>query len=260
MDQRGGQDVLITFNEMFISADGSKYWADKLAGNLGKSCIGFITKSANWFPQNDMMSAARAIEPYLREFSTRTLYGFSQGGYASIKYSKLLRADHVLAFSPQYSIDPATIEDGRFSKHYKNELHKGMEISGDDVSGNIWIFVDPYDKRDKLHCDLILHKIPQGIIIPVNRAGHASVRAVASTAGFSRLVAASHVKSAKEGFQIVKEEKKKSIHYLANLGMVATRRKHLCWATGLHHLASQTNATHHVVEGLKRALDVASIS
>jgi hypothetical protein len=38
------------------------------------------------------------------------------GGYAAIKYSNLLNMNRIIAFVPQYSIDPEHVEDRRYAE------------------------------------------------------------------------------------------------------------------------------------------------
>ena len=51
-------------------------------------------------------TAARAAVP---EGARVMTYGSSMGGYAALRFARALRADAILALSPQYSIDPAVV-------------------------------------------------------------------------------------------------------------------------------------------------------
>jgi hypothetical protein len=149
-DDRGGDTLLVTFNEMESFANGRNYWGETVARNLNVSCIGVMTKTKNWFPLIEMDSIAANLKNIVKSYRYVINYGFSQGAYAALKYSMKISATHVLAFSPQWTIDPKLCGkfDLRFSAHFDERLHTGMEISRPDIWGTVCIFVDPYEKED----------------------------------------------------------------------------------------------------------------
>ena len=50
------------------------------------------------------------------------------GGYAAIKYSNLLNMNRIIAFVPQYSIDPEQVEDRRYAEFFDAVANKDMQI------------------------------------------------------------------------------------------------------------------------------------
>lgn len=75
-----------------------------------------MPKQKSWFPQASMIELEKAISPILEGFKNIVGYGGSMGGYAAIKYSNLLNMNRVIAFVPQYSIDPEQVEDRRYAE------------------------------------------------------------------------------------------------------------------------------------------------
>jgi len=57
----GTETVFVTFNEMGISAKGTKYWGDAFFEKSRISAIGVMSKKPNWYPEDDMMRAIPAI-------------------------------------------------------------------------------------------------------------------------------------------------------------------------------------------------------
>jgi hypothetical protein len=186
-DDRGGDVLLILFNEMGIQANGTTYWGEELAKKLGMSAVGFMTTDRNWFPTRDMRAAIDIVSKAIgTRFSERICYGLSQGGYAAIKYSKALLADIVIAFSPQYSICPSDTDDPRFKKHFRESLHSDMKIVSADIGGSVFVFYDPYDVWDGRHA-AYLTSCADLTSVRLRFVGHSSVKPFSSRSAMQRL-------------------------------------------------------------------------
>lgn len=154
--------LLVTFATKNEVADGRTFWAQEIARRCNITTIGVMPKGPNWYPAADMARAIAAIATRLSPYSRIVVYGQSMGAYAAIKYSRALGATHVLAFSPQCSIDPADVGafDRRFSSSFQKDLHRGMAIQPDDVGGDVYVFYDPYDREDGLNVEQIVRTAP----------------------------------------------------------------------------------------------------
>ena len=102
-DDRGGDTLLVTLNEMESFANGRNYWAETAARNLNLSCIGVMTKTRNWFPLIEMDSLATDINNVGTGYRYVVCYGFSQGAYAALKYSMKMTASNC---SPPTNLSP----------------------------------------------------------------------------------------------------------------------------------------------------------
>lgn len=147
--------LLITFGDQNLLAGQGTFFAQTTAQQYRLNTLGFVAKTANWYPKASMVAAKAAISDLLKSFQTKILHGQSMGGYASIKYSKLFDASTVLAYTPQYSIDPQVCanHDKRFTEAYAANIHQKMTISADDLQGQIVVCVDPAFAMDYFHAD-----------------------------------------------------------------------------------------------------------
>ncbi|WP_378941717.1 hypothetical protein [Mesorhizobium sp. ANAO-SY3R2] len=183
--------VLATFNEMEMQANGRRFWGQRFCENADITAVGFISRRPNWFPAASMAKASVAAAPILRQASERILYGHSQGGYAALRYRRLLDADIAIAFCPQISIDPRAVPfDGRFTSHFVPSLHEDMEIAPAHGVGRAYVFHDPFHAVDREHAERIAATQEGARLVPVHMTGHGTVRAFAGTARGLALVAA----------------------------------------------------------------------
>ena len=181
----GDGDVLfITFGELMSRPDGVVFWADKLFEKLGTPCIGFVAADSNWYPYQDTVAAITAVLNYIQNNSYKRVvcYGFSMGAYAALKFGRLLTADTVVCFSPQYSICPHDIGefDRRYVASYIPALHDGMAINETDIISNTVIFVDRGDRVDAKHASYI-QTLKYIDVVLVAMCGHDTVRLVSET-------------------------------------------------------------------------------
>lgn len=183
--------VLVTFNEMEMQANGSRFWGQRFCEKADVSAVGFISRRPNWFPAASMAKASVAVAPILRQASERILYGHSQGGYAALRYRRLLDADVAIAFCPQISIDPQTVPfDGRFTRHFTPSLHEDMAIAPEHAAGRAYVFHDPFHAVDRKHAARIAALQERTWLVPVHMTGHGTIRAFAGTARGLALVEA----------------------------------------------------------------------
>ena len=188
---RGGDELLITFANQWMRHDGRAFWADTVSNALGLSVVGFVAKEPCWYPPDDMAALLPAIRKILDgRFAIRVTYGHSQGGYAAIKFSRVLGAQTVLAFSPQYAIDQRIVHDDRVNKFYAGYRHAGMGIEAADTAGAVFVFFDPRDAADARHAAMIAAATPT-LTLPVGFVGHASDRGMGDAARFRALLDAS---------------------------------------------------------------------
>jgi alpha-beta hydrolase superfamily lysophospholipase len=169
--------LLVTFNEMEMRANGSRFWGQRLCEKAGISALGFISRRPNWFPAASVVKAVEAAAPILHATSERILYGHSQGGYAALRYRRRFNATVAVAFCPQVSIDPKAVPfDGRFARHFSPDLHANMGIAPDHAAGRAYLFFDPFHTVDHQHAVRITalqERDPTGAC-PYDRSWHRS--------------------------------------------------------------------------------------
>ena len=187
---RGNSDrIVVTFGDLISLAKETRYFADTPLKKLGLSSIGFMAKRGNWFPQQSMHLAAKKALPIISKYDKNVIYGGSMGGYAALKYSKLLKGNVVISLCPQWSIDPAQCEGFKtgYEKHFTQDL-TGMGITKEDLAGNIFTFYDPGYAKDSFHIKKIKELGYPVHITHVPYSGHHVTTVLAGTKSISLLI------------------------------------------------------------------------
>jgi hypothetical protein len=180
--QPGTSDFLmITFGHM--GKPGRRtFWGQAATEKLGINCIGLVPKHPHWYPASDFEQILEVIRPVIEKFSEVICYGFSMGGYAALKFSKRVNAKHVLAFSPQASINPEIlgVVDQRYVEFFNSELHAGMEIRPGECIEGALVVCDPGFAPDVFHLGAI-NAVAKIKTVPLPRVKHQTIDVVAST-------------------------------------------------------------------------------
>ncbi|MBB3385980.1 MULTISPECIES: hypothetical protein [unclassified Rhizobium] len=131
---------ILSFSYMDFHLEVAPFFGYQTFSKLGVAALGITAKSNNWFPSS-VRALAELSRRFTDRFPIRMAYGFSMGGYGALKHSRAFGATHVLALSPQYSIDPED-GDGRYANAFKREEGYRSAILREDVSGQITLVVD----------------------------------------------------------------------------------------------------------------------
>jgi hypothetical protein len=167
--------TLVTFGPRGTYANGKGFWGEPIARKAGINTFGFMAKRANWYPEAAVTGAIAAIES-LRGEAPLVTYGGSMGAYGAIKFADRLKANHVIAFTPQYSIDPKIVgDDDIFATNYVDHLHRGVLIEPTDCTVPVYMFFDPFVKQDRRHRIALNRVLPQVVDLNVPFAGHSCV-------------------------------------------------------------------------------------
>ncbi|WP_109441059.1 hypothetical protein [Acinetobacter haemolyticus] len=181
---KGSSDTLVvSFGDLISRAKGMSINAEKSLIKYQYNVIGIMPKQKTWFPKSSMLNMQQQIQPFLAQFKERVGYGGSMGGYAAIKYSNLLNMQKIVAFVPQYTIDPDVVQDRRYAEFFDGSIHQHMEIQPDEVdSSREYIIVyDPYFAEDKEHFLKIKPLLPQMHVIHLPFTGHEALSVLASS-------------------------------------------------------------------------------
>ena len=140
--------TLVTFADLTFRPDGGAVWAQEPAARLGLPVVGFVAKRENWFPASSVARAAPAVRAVLGA-GPALCYGYSMGGYAALKYARLLGAGRALGVCPQASISPADLpDDQRFHAFHDPALHAGMRLTAAEAPEFGVMMADPYHPED----------------------------------------------------------------------------------------------------------------
>lgn len=209
--------LVLSFGDLITRASGLSINAEKSLIKYQYNVIGVMPKQKSWFPQASMIELAKAISPILEGFKNIVGYGGSMGGYAAIKYSNLLNMNRVIAFVPQYSIDPEHVEDRRYAEFFDAIANKDMQIQPQDVdSAREYVIVyDPYFSIDREHYLKIKELLPSLHTIHLPFTGHEALSVLASSSLLHDFI--EHDFDEIYFYQQVRKVKKQSKFYFRNV-------------------------------------------
>jgi len=224
--------LLITFNNFAILADGKTFWGQRFIESAKISCVSFMVKERSWFPDLYMSEAITLIRDILANYTKIVAYGNSMGAYAALKYASQLGVTHVLAFNPQYSIEPGRVKsDNRFTSYFKASIHEGMEIVAGDVVPFSYVIYDPSRADDNEHAELIAQN-SDVTLVPVKYSDHVTVRIIGGYGRAALLInwlATTDTNVSSELHKKLNIWKKDLIHYRLYLA-IAMQKAHPDWA------------------------------
>lgn len=125
----------------------------------GISAIHVLGRGNDWYQYPDMAEALATVRDAVASADRVMTYGSSMGGYAAVRFAQPVGATSVLAFSPQYSLDPRKIaHDPRWKEDARRIEWR------EDVDGPIQSSIRPvviYDSTglDGWHGDRIAQDI-----------------------------------------------------------------------------------------------------
>lgn len=212
---KGDSDVLIvTFGDLMRFADGNYIPAEKPLYEYRYSALGFIAKKGNWYPYHSVLSAIGKLSMLLSSFSNIIGYGGSMGGYAVLKFSKLMNMTKAVSLVPQYSIDLKDIIDRRYNKYFNQEINGEMKITSRDISNtcHYHVIYDPHFSPDVEHMKFIEPLLTNKKITLLRFSGHGATGILASSSLFNSLITIGFDEGTLN--KMIKEQKRESPHYL----------------------------------------------
>ena len=211
------KELIFSFGDLITRAKGLSINAEKSLTKYEYNVIGIMPKEKSWFPVASMQNMMPHVQPILDQFDTVIGYGGSMGGYAVLKYSKLLKMTRAISFVPQYSIDPQEVEDSRYTEFFDEKLHQNMHITADDVlpSTEYIIVYDPYYANDREHYLKIKPFIPHVLTLKLPFTGHEALSVLASSRLLNDFIR--HPLDASYFYEQMREVKKNSKFYYRNV-------------------------------------------
>ncbi|AXY61273.1 hypothetical protein [Acinetobacter sp. WCHAc010052] len=182
---QGNSDTLVlSFGDLITRAKGLSINAEKSLMKYDYAVVGIMPKQKSWFPASSISALMEHLSPILSQFKNIVGYGGSMGGYAAIKYARVLKMNRVVAMVPQYSINPAEVDDKRYTDFYDETLNADMRIQAQDIVSDCeYIIVyDPYFENDKEHYLKIKPLIPQLHTLHLPYTGHDAIAVLANSA------------------------------------------------------------------------------
>lgn len=148
------------------------------AESRGLSQLSIRSARNDWF----INAETEALEEVLRDLGRRhpgaRLLGWSMGGYGALRFARALGAAHVVAVSPQATLDPATAPwDRRYraeSRGFDPALGALAPRAMPDLGG--LLLYDPFIRADARHARLIAASFPALTLVPLSFGGHPATR------------------------------------------------------------------------------------
>lgn len=207
--------VFSPFGNRILS--GNLYGGNFLLEN-GFDVISFKTTQYDWFQSipREVLDAVDAL--CVREnYSRRVSMGSSMGGYAAICYSKLLKCDVVLAFSPQYAITDHF--DVRFAD-YGDKIEWRYIIDQDAVclKSKYFLVYDNFDD-DKKHVQELRKLIPPARLTEIKTpfSGHSTTVFLLESGLLKKLTLGVLRDERAPGRAELKKNRRSSIEYLKTI-------------------------------------------
>ena len=182
---QGNSDTLVlSFGDLITRAKGLSINAEKSLMKYDYAVVGIMPKQKSWFPASSISALMEHLSPILSQFKNIVGYGGSMGGYAAIKYARVLKMNRVVAMVPLYSINPAEVDDKRYTDFYDETLNADMRIQAQDIVSDCeYIIVyDPYFENDKEHYLKIKPLISQLHTLHLPYTGHDAIAVLANSA------------------------------------------------------------------------------
>jgi len=148
-------------------------WGNAFFIKRGQPIICVLFKKANWYQSEGFFEAMRAARAFLGANVKISAYGASMGGYGAILAGKALKADHVLALCPQYTVQQ---DVAPFERRFRDQAREigtflyDIDAELDDAINYVVVY-DPTHSIDRRH--IALFKNPKKwTCIPLPGSGH----------------------------------------------------------------------------------------
>jgi len=212
--------------------EGAGFGSDFLLKN-GFDVLAFKSVGDTWF-QNVPSALLSELDEKLAAmgYARRVAYGSSMGGYAAIQFSKVLRFETVLAYSPQFRIDLPF--DTRW-KPWADRIRWQYRISRDSVDERCQYFI-VYDDRgpDGLHVEFLSEILPPAslrkVVLPF--AGHPVGQYLLET-GRIQLFTLDVLRRGHVDAMRRRQDRRQSRAYFENLSAACARKRKHRWALSL---------------------------
>lgn len=111
-----------------------------------------------WYQYPQMRQALEEVRARIGPARAVITYGSSMGGYAAFRFSGVLQAARVIAFSPQYSVDPARVPWERRWRKFAASLPMFWDRLPLGAGAEMFLFYDPRSP-DRRHARLMAREM-----------------------------------------------------------------------------------------------------
>lgn len=141
--------VFVTFEHCLPEHErGRTGFAESFLQGRGFTAYHFQPRCNSWYQVPEMEQAMARVRADIAPGTRVVTYGMSMGAYAAYRFSEPLGADSVIAFSPQYSVDPKIVPWERRWRCEETTLIWDTKPPRQEAS--IYVFYDPLN-ADRRH-------------------------------------------------------------------------------------------------------------
>lgn len=157
------------------------------------AAIHVVPAVSGWYQHHEMIRICEIIRKVASRYKRIVTYGSSMGGYAAINFAHLIGATDVIAFSAQYTIDPARAPKETRYLSALDRMPDGFVY--DQPAGRDWsktrvnVVFDQFDQFDTYQAELVAENIPSAHLIELGYATH-PITAVLSNDGLKNFLMA----------------------------------------------------------------------
>jgi hypothetical protein len=227
--------LIVTFRQR-VAQDGAFDEARPVGRfvSAGYAHLHLQSRLNDWYINAETAAFENVIGACASAYTRVVATGFSMGGYAVLRFSRVLGVQHALLISPQYSIDPEVVPwDRRFRKHAKGfDSRLGDLGSRADAGLRGVVLYDPFRPLDRRNADLIAGCFPGLDLCRLGLGGHPASNIIRESGGFGRAQ-----KQLMEGAvdvgavrRLHREGRRKAPRYWRHLAEEAEKRGHLALA------------------------------
>ena len=181
--------LLVTFRQRVPGVGG--FWnKEPVRGMIRNGFAQLHLQSLNndWYINSETQALERTLHGICGNYDRVVAMGFSMGGYAALRLSEALRLDHVLAISPQFTIEPGVVAHNRQwseAKHYDAALGDLTRHGRRDLRGVV--VLDPFRKMDLNHALHIQAAFPKITLCRLACGGHPASQVIGQSGGLWKL-------------------------------------------------------------------------
>lgn len=239
--------LLFTFTEFTHRELGGFGFGRGFALKHGFDLIAFKTNADDWY-HNIPSGAFESIEKFLsdrgKNYTFRSAYGSSMGGYAAILFASDIMADAVLALSPQFDISQ------QWDRRWAGQIEKitTMRVLSPEMVRQACRYFIAYDPTniDRLHAEKFAAVIPENALtlLKAPHGGHPVGYFLNAGRGLRDLALAILTGAEPPPLApIVRRGRRRSFHYFLSLARHCLSRKKITWALASIEKAIELSST-----------------
>lgn len=164
--------VFVTFESFNLDhKQGRPGFGEGFFASRGFTAYHFLPSANVWYHYEEMAEALARVRADIPPGTRVITYGMSMGGYAAYRFSGPLEADAVIAFSPQYSVDPWRVWwERRWASAGKSLIWDRQKPRREAAK---YVFYDPLN-QDRRHIWFLKREAALELV-RIYFSGHASI-------------------------------------------------------------------------------------